>query len=339
VTPLRTPTITSQVDDAPQGTKDNPDGKFKVPNADGKGWTSVQSAAAFLGDYTIHSQDASPAKSNFAEWRIEATSATPELFATWVALPGNATNATYQIFQNLPNKLAGVDDLTLLLTVVVDQTRSPNDALLFGTTLAQSLGSVTLTNWVPGTMLSVRLLTLGADGNVVADAVFDPPMRPAASRVSAEFGAAIPDGDGPGSARTAVGFDLAQAEAIAGVPVVNPSPTLGDSMDALALDINHEAEWVQSMGHEFLPRLTDLSRPDASGLDAIHDDRRCSSGRLAEDDTSLGEDLAVLVGLHFDPMFFVPGHTEVYFCMDQFLEVTSQHNRPTLNGPQDLLLG
>jgi hypothetical protein len=47
--------------------------------------------------------------------------------------------------------------------------------LLFGTTLAESLGSVNLPKWKPGTMLSVRLLTQGANGNVVADGVFDPP--------------------------------------------------------------------------------------------------------------------------------------------------------------------
>src|SRR5262249_52567408 len=50
----------------------------------------------------------------------------------------------------------------------------PSDALLFGTTLAQSLGSVNLPHWKPGTMLTVRLLTQGANGNVVADAIFDP---------------------------------------------------------------------------------------------------------------------------------------------------------------------
>src|SRR5262249_33732164 len=103
---------------------------------------------------------------------IRATSANPELFATWVALPGNATNATYQVFAESP---AGVNDDAPLLTVVVDQSRGPSDALLFGTTLAQSLGSVHLPNSKPGTMLSVRLLTQGANGDVVADGVFDPP--------------------------------------------------------------------------------------------------------------------------------------------------------------------
>jgi hypothetical protein len=99
------------------------------------------------------------------------------LFATWVALPGNATNATYQVFAESTD---GVNDDKPLLTVVVDQTRGASDALLFGTTLAQSLGSVNLPNWKPGTILSVRLLTQGANGNVVADGVFDPPVGTAA---------------------------------------------------------------------------------------------------------------------------------------------------------------
>jgi hypothetical protein len=180
VTPLRTPTVTSTVDDAPHGAEDGPDGEFKVPNSPDKGWTHVVSTAGFQGDYTIHTQNASPDKSNFAAWEIRTTSANPELFATWVALPGNATNATYQV---LADDSGGGNGDAPLLTVVVDQTRGPGDALLFGTTLAQSLGSVNLPHWKPGTMLTVRLLTQGSNGNVVADGVFDPPtgavIRPA----------------------------------------------------------------------------------------------------------------------------------------------------------------
>src|SRR5262249_2603485 len=152
--------------------EDSPDGEFKVPNSPEKGWTHVVSAAGFQGDYTVHAQNASPQQSNFAEWEIRATSANPELFATWVALPGNATNATYQVFAESSD---GVNDDKPLLTVVVDQTRGPSDAFLFGTTLAESLGSVNLPNWKPGTMLTVRLLTQGANGDVVADGLFDPP--------------------------------------------------------------------------------------------------------------------------------------------------------------------
>jgi hypothetical protein len=173
VTPLRTPTVTSTVDDAPKGAEEQPDGEFHVPNSLDKNWTHIVSPAGFQGDYTIHAQNASPQKSNFAQWEIRATSANPELFATWVALPGNATNATYQVFADSGN---GGNDDTPLLSVVVDQTRVPGDALLFGTTLAQSLGSVNLPRWKPGTMLSVRLLTQGANGNVVADGIFDPPV-------------------------------------------------------------------------------------------------------------------------------------------------------------------
>jgi hypothetical protein len=198
VTPLRTPTVTSTVDDAPHGVEDRPDGEFKVPNSPDKGWTHVVSAAGFQGDYTIHAQNASPHQSNFAEWTIRATSAHPELFATWVALPGNATNATYQVFAEDSD---GSDGDAPLLTVVVDQTRGPSDALLFGTTLAQSLGSVNLPDWKPGTMLTVRLLTAGANGNVVADAVFDPPagsvlrqdsVAQASLQVETQGGTAVP---------------------------------------------------------------------------------------------------------------------------------------------------
>jgi hypothetical protein len=172
VTPLRTPTVTSTVDDAPNGAEDQPDGEFHAPTAASKGWTHIVSSLGFQGDYTIHAQNAGPQQSNFAQWEIRATSASPELFVTWVALPGNATNATYQVFAESSD---GVSDDAPLLTVVVDQTRGPSDALLFGTTLAESLGSVSLPDWKPGTMLSVRLLTQGADGDVVADGVFDPP--------------------------------------------------------------------------------------------------------------------------------------------------------------------
>jgi hypothetical protein len=175
---------------------------FKVPNSGGKsGWTSVQSVTGFQGDYTIHSQNVSPSSSNYAEWKIVTTSATPELFATWLVLPGNATNATYQVFQN-PNNPP-------LLTVVVDQTRSPNDAMLFGATLAESLGRVALTNWKPGTTLSVRLLTLGANGNVVADAVFDPPAPPVVRPASAE--SVNRRGAMPGAAAVAMALDTIAA--------------------------------------------------------------------------------------------------------------------------------
>jgi hypothetical protein len=164
VTPLRTPTITSKVDDGLPVTW-GPDGSFTVPRPTVNGWTNV-TGTGYLNDYTVHAKATNPSASNYAVWNIKATSATPELFATWVARPGNATNATYQIYQGL----------NLLKTVVVDQTRAPNDALLFGTTLAESLGSVSLTGFTPGvTMVTVRLLTLGANGDVVADGVFDPP--------------------------------------------------------------------------------------------------------------------------------------------------------------------
>ncbi len=169
VVPLRTPTITTKVDDGLPLTW-GPDGSFTVPNPVGNGWVNV-ATAGYLGDHTIHTDNVNESASNYAMWNIKATSPNPELFATWVARPSNATNATYQIYQGT----------TLLKTVVVDQTKAPNDALLFGTTLAESLGTVNLTGWTPATYVTVKLLTLGANGDVVADGVFDPPSNEVAS--------------------------------------------------------------------------------------------------------------------------------------------------------------
>jgi hypothetical protein len=156
----------SQVDDGfPVNNED--DGIFRV--APGQGWTPVSDPLAYKGDYVLHQDDVEEKRSNYAKYRIRATSPTPELFATWVADSGNATNATYEVYYE------GI----LLTTKVVDQTRAPNDALLFGTTLGESLGVFDLLATGRGynrnAQLEVRLITAGADGNVVADAVFDPP--------------------------------------------------------------------------------------------------------------------------------------------------------------------
>ena len=164
---LREPTITSLVDDAINGTR-QADGSFQVPWSTSQGWRRVVSPLGYQGDYTIHWAASAPGIQNYAEWTILATSATPELFATWVALPGNATNATYEIYQG-SNRLG---------RMVVDQTKSPNDVLIGGSTLAESLGSFAVSNWKAGTKLTVRLLTQGANGNVVADGLFDPPATP-----------------------------------------------------------------------------------------------------------------------------------------------------------------
>lgn len=181
-TALRTPAITTKVDDAtPFGI--GPDGIFKVPTGAANGWTNV-TGAGYLNDYTVHSMAANPAAVNFAQWDINITSLTPELFASWVARPQNATNATYQVWMGA----------TLLSTIVVNQQMNPNDAL-FGSTLIESLGSFTVPSGT--TKLTVRLLTLGANGDVVADGVFDPPtgeialLGPAAGGETANTGSSV----------------------------------------------------------------------------------------------------------------------------------------------------
>ena len=181
--PLRTPTITSQVDDAVSGAA-QPDGKFVYPTAANKGWKTVSDPRAYQGDYRIHMAATALSPNNVADWTIAATSAQPELFATWVALPGNATNAVYEIYMQ-----TSIGTQRTLKTVTVDQSQPPCDAVLFGSTLATSLGSVAIPNWKPGTQIHVRLMTFGANGNVVADGVFDPPSEDL-DRLASDLGSA-----------------------------------------------------------------------------------------------------------------------------------------------------
>jgi hypothetical protein len=98
-----------------------------------------------------------------ALWHVAppAGAGTYELFATWVPLPTNASNATYFIYDG--TSLSG----TLLGTVTVNQQVLPNDVLMNGA-LWKSLGNFTSTT---GTF-TVALGFTGANGDVVADAVF-----------------------------------------------------------------------------------------------------------------------------------------------------------------------
>ncbi|HQR41412.1 MAG TPA: hypothetical protein PLX97_01985, partial [Gemmatales bacterium] len=160
-TPLRVPTITSKVDDGIPLTLTS-DGLFIVLFPQLTGWTNV-TGAGWKNDYTVHQYGVHQSPLNDATWLIRATSSNPELFVTWVPRSTNATNATYQVFRNN----------TLLTTVVVNQQLQPNDSLLFGNTYAESLGKFT---GIPvNSFLTVKLLTQGANGDVVADGVFDPP--------------------------------------------------------------------------------------------------------------------------------------------------------------------
>jgi hypothetical protein len=172
VTPLRTPTITSEVDDAPPGQPGHGEGNFNISvNRSVNGWVR-HFDAGYLGDYLLHTDNIGESAAHYAQWHVEVTSQTPELFVTWVARPQNATNATYEIYEG--GDFRG--------RVVIDQTRSPNDALLFGNTYAESLGVFPLLRRTSH-FLTVRLLTEGANGDLVADAMFDPPTQAPAEEI------------------------------------------------------------------------------------------------------------------------------------------------------------
>ncbi len=141
------------------------DGQFPF-RLTGAGWSTVTTGGA-QGDYRLHTDGVNEIASNVARWTIQRSPGTYEVFVTWVALPGNATNATYSVF----------DGGTLKGTKVVDQTVAPDDLLLDGV-LYESLGTFTITT----TVTRIDLSSV-ANGNVVADAAFlsTPPAPPAAA--------------------------------------------------------------------------------------------------------------------------------------------------------------
>jgi hypothetical protein len=150
-TALRVPTITVTVDNSSWSY-----------HAYGAGWSTV--AGGYGGTEQVHAGGGTG--SNFAQWQYgqNVTAGNSyDIFTTWVAAPGNATNATYKIY----------DGATLLTTVTVDQTRSPNSGLV-GSTLVQYL--YTFTPATTGYHVIRVQLSDNANGTVAADAVFDPPV-------------------------------------------------------------------------------------------------------------------------------------------------------------------
>lgn len=150
IKPLRAPAVTVAKDDGDWGFQLN-----------GPGW-SVQTGTGHQNDYRLHPVSAPSSATNVARWVVTPPGPMAEVFVSWVARPTNATNATYKIY----------DGTTLRGTVVIDQTRSPNDALLYGTTNAKSLGTFAFNT----KQMRVELSTLGANGDLVADGVFSRPV-------------------------------------------------------------------------------------------------------------------------------------------------------------------
>jgi hypothetical protein len=152
VTPLITPAVTVTVDDAGPG--------FTTL---GTGWKVVNGSGY---DGSEHTHAAVKSGTAYAQWQYSEnlTAGTPyAIYASWVAAPGNATNATYKIY----------DGSTLIATVTENQTRCPNTGLV-GSTLVQQLYVYTPTT--TGTHTITIQLSDNANGTVVADAVFDPPL-------------------------------------------------------------------------------------------------------------------------------------------------------------------
>jgi hypothetical protein len=138
---------------------DNTSSKFSTK---GGRWNTA--SGGYLGSYVYH---APGKKSQTAAWTLNLNNGTYQLFVTWVALPGNATNATYQVF----------DRHSLLATIVVNQQVTPNSVFVNGT-YWQSLG-VFRTN----SRLFTIELSAAANGTVIADAAFAslPLMSPTGS--------------------------------------------------------------------------------------------------------------------------------------------------------------
>jgi len=168
---LKTPTPTVLVDNT------NPVA-FRVFGA---GWNTLTNPNDGDGGYGANARwhAGNGTSATYAEWRYGQafTAGTSyEFYVTWDADPANASNATYSIY----------DGTTLIGTVVLDQKAAPNDAVVGATTWER------LYVFTPATtghkVISVRLSGV-ANGRVVADALFDPPLEGPGSAAAARFAA------------------------------------------------------------------------------------------------------------------------------------------------------
>jgi subtilase family serine protease len=123
-------------------------------------WTSI--SGGFSGTYNT----ATAGSDSSAEWttsiapKDKGSQGAIEVSATWVANAGNATNATYEIYDG--NGTSG----TLLGKATIDQTKAP-EGTSDGSSQFQGLG-----NFHPQSgMLTVVLDANSANGSVVADAI------------------------------------------------------------------------------------------------------------------------------------------------------------------------
>ena len=144
---------------APASTVDNGSASYSQTGP----WASQ--AGGFSGAYST----AAGGSSSSAVWTLAVTPADTgwgtEVSATWTASPGNATNATYTIYDG--SQASG----TILGTVTVDQTQAPVGTV-DGSSQFQELGVFFPTLDGNGNgALTVVLNANSANGTVVADAV------------------------------------------------------------------------------------------------------------------------------------------------------------------------
>jgi len=144
---------------APTTTIDNASSSYTQSGP----WASQ--SGGFSGTYST----AAGGSSSSAVWTIAVTPSNTgwgtEVSATWTASPGNATNATYTIYDG--SQASG----TILGTVVVDQTKPPLGTV-DGSSQFQELGVFFPTLASDGTgTLTVVLDAKSANGAVVADTV------------------------------------------------------------------------------------------------------------------------------------------------------------------------
>jgi hypothetical protein len=144
---------------APSTVVDNGSGSYSQSGS----WTSQ--SGGYSGNYST----AAGSSASSASWRLAISPSNTgwgtEVCATWTPSPGNATNATYTIYDG--TQASG----TILGTVVVNQTKSPVGTSMSGFQF-QELGVFfpTLSSSGDGT-LTVVLDASSANGTVVADAV------------------------------------------------------------------------------------------------------------------------------------------------------------------------
>jgi len=251
LTVLTSSTLPIQVDDnQANNNKTNGLGTFTLTGISGSkpfGWNIVSAAAAFHGSETVHAPSATDTADATWSYTVINNTGAPKpytIYASWAAAQGNATNATYKIY---------IDQVKYgpVSTIAVDQTQNPNTAV-FGTTAIQLLSTIAVPAG-PHTILVV--LSDVANGNVVADGVFDPPATDAES--------AMPVAASDSGQATTFSF----AAPLAGPTTIAAAPSAGN----LAGDLTFNSLLLTTSPPSFAGRFDDAATDSGSTVgDSTH---------------------------------------------------------------------